>query len=86
MTCTIFCAIKISSDNTFLISLLLCIIVAHNTYIFILGTPKGIDFNEVKDSLCAIKGVRELHNLRIWSLTLEKAAVSVHLAVGKRSY
>ena len=54
--------------------------------ICIIGTPKGINFSDVKESLCAIKGVRELHNLRIWSLTLEKAAIAVHLAVGMKCF
>lgn len=46
------------------------------------GMPQGIDFNEVKRNLCEIEGVRELHNMRIWSLTMNKTAVSVHLALG----
>ncbi|ELT87571.1 hypothetical protein CAPTEDRAFT_142357 [Capitella teleta] len=45
------------------------------------GTPKGIDFQDVRQALCTIPGVRELHNLRIWSLTVSKVALSVHLAV-----
>ncbi|CAD5115078.1 DgyrCDS4093 [Dimorphilus gyrociliatus] len=47
------------------------------------GMPHGIDFNDVKRSLCEIEGVRELHNMRIWSLTMNKTAVSVHLALDK---
>jgi len=46
------------------------------------GTPRGISFNEVKECLCSIDGVRELHNLRLWSLTVSKTAMSVHLALG----
>ncbi|KAL3314295.1 hypothetical protein Ciccas_007090 [Cichlidogyrus casuarinus] len=45
------------------------------------GTPRGLDFNEVKSSLYEIPGVVEVHNLRMWSLTTTKAAVSVHLAL-----
>jgi len=47
------------------------------------GTPKGLDFNEVKRVLFSINGIKEIHNLRIWSLTMDKNAVSVHLAVEK---
>lgn len=46
-----------------------------------LGSPKGINFLDVADSLGNLKGVQRVHNLRIWSLTLDKIALSVHLAV-----
>ena len=42
-----------------------------------------MDFKEVKQSLLSISGVKEIHNLRIWSLTMDKIALSVHLALGK---
>ncbi|KAL7061503.1 hypothetical protein AAHC03_0328 [Spirometra sp. Aus1] len=45
------------------------------------GTPKGINFAEVRQALYDIPGVVEVHNLRLWSLTTTKSAVSVHLAV-----
>ncbi|KAK2166233.1 hypothetical protein LSH36_40g03000 [Paralvinella palmiformis] len=45
------------------------------------GTPRGISFDAVKRSLGSIPGVLELHNLRIWSLTMDRIAVAVHLAL-----
>uniref|UniRef100_A0A0X3PR40 Zinc transporter 2 n=1 Tax=Schistocephalus solidus TaxID=70667 RepID=A0A0X3PR40_SCHSO len=45
------------------------------------GTPKGIHFAEVRQALYDIPGVVEVHNLRLWSLTTTKSAVSVHLAI-----
>lgn len=47
------------------------------------GSPRGIDFLEVADALTNLKGVQRVHNLRIWSLTLNKVALSVHLAIGE---
>ena len=47
------------------------------------GTPRGMSFNAVKVALCEVRGVKELHNLRIWSLTLNRSAIAVHLATGK---
>lgn len=46
------------------------------------GIPKGIDIKEVQRTLLNIDGVRKVHNLRIWSLSLDKAALSTHLAIG----
>ncbi|KAK2703264.1 proton-coupled zinc antiporter SLC30A2-like [Artemia franciscana] len=45
------------------------------------GMPKGIDFNEVMKTFKQIKGVQQVHNLRIWALSLDKCALSAHLAV-----
>lgn len=46
------------------------------------GVPKGLNFAEVRSALQAIPGIVEVHNLRMWSLTMNKTAVSVHLATG----
>ena len=47
------------------------------------GIPNGIDFLEVQKTLFNIPGVVKVHNLRIWSLSLNKIALSAHLAIGK---
>lgn len=47
------------------------------------GIPKGIDIKEVRKTLFNIDGVRKVHNLRIWSLSMDKAALSTHLAIGQ---
>lgn len=47
------------------------------------GIPKGIDMSEVHKTLFNIRGVRKVHNMRIWSLSLDKAALSTHLAIEK---
>ncbi|VDL43218.1 unnamed protein product [Hymenolepis diminuta] len=44
------------------------------------GVPKSLNFAEVRSALKAIPGIVEVHNLRMWSLTMNKTAVSVHLA------
>ncbi|MBN3301933.1 ZNT2 protein, partial [Amia calva] len=45
------------------------------------GTPKGMDFNHVKDTLLSIPGVRALHSLHIWALTINQPVLSVHIAI-----
>jgi len=47
------------------------------------GIPKGIDFQEVQRTLFNIEGVIRVHNLRIWSLSMDKIALATHLAIGK---
>ncbi len=53
--------------------------------LLLVGTPRGIDFNLVTMTLKQIPGVTEIHDLRIWSLTTSKIAMSVHLALGELS-
>lgn len=45
------------------------------------GTPKHIDYEAVKADLVDIDGVKHAHSLQIWSLTLNKTALAVHLAL-----
>uniref|UniRef100_A0A7E4ZW27 ZT_dimer domain-containing protein n=1 Tax=Panagrellus redivivus TaxID=6233 RepID=A0A7E4ZW27_PANRE len=45
------------------------------------GRPSSIDFRTVLDSLEQIEGVRKVHDLRIWALTMDKIAISVHLEI-----
>ncbi|XP_071993192.1 proton-coupled zinc antiporter SLC30A2 isoform X1 [Engystomops pustulosus] len=47
------------------------------------GTPKGVDFNMVKDTLLSIKGVKALHSLHIWALTVSQPVLSVHIAINE---
>lgn len=43
--------------------------------------PKGIDFEDVMNILLKIEGVKRVHNLRIWALSLDKCAMSAHIAI-----
>ncbi|XP_003739244.1 zinc transporter 2 isoform X2 [Galendromus occidentalis] len=45
------------------------------------GKPKGIDFHEVRELLTTISGVKHVHNLRIWALTMEKTVLSTHVGI-----
>lgn len=47
------------------------------------GIPKGVDFVQVTETFLSIEGVVKVHNLRIWALSLDKIALSAHLAIRK---
>ncbi|CAI5455739.1 unnamed protein product [Caenorhabditis angaria] len=49
------------------------------------GRPSNIDFAKVFSSLEDIEGVRKVHDLRIWCLTMDKIALSVHLEIDSNS-
>lgn len=45
------------------------------------GIPRSVRYSEVVETFTAIEGVQKVHNLRIWALSLDKAALSAHIAV-----
>ncbi|XP_014262598.1 zinc transporter 2-like isoform X2 [Cimex lectularius] len=45
------------------------------------GMPRDVDFNDVLNTFLDIEGVVAVHNLRIWALSLDKAALAAHLAI-----
>lgn len=48
------------------------------------GIPKGFEYSQVESTFMQIEGVMKVHNLRIWALSLDKTALSAHLAISKR--
>ena len=50
-------------------------------YIFILmeGSPVAIDIDELEEDLKNIKGVKEIHDLHVWSLSIGKISLSCHI-------
>lgn len=49
---------------------------------FLAGAPRTVNFIDVTQSLLEVEGVKEVHDLRMWSLSMNKIAIAVHLAVG----
>ncbi|CAK8678946.1 unnamed protein product [Clavelina lepadiformis] len=72
---------------TFLFSVLVLITtitILRDTVIVIMeGSPVGIEYAVVKEKLLEMDGVTAVHDLRIWSLTLNQTVMSAHLAIDK---
>ena len=72
---------------TFLFSILVLFttfnIIKDVLNVFMEGMPKGIDFLEVQTILVETPSVVTVHNLRIWALSLDKVAMSAHVAIQK---
>lgn len=45
------------------------------------GVPQDINYKKLRSELETLDHVKMVHNLCVWSLTLNKNAVSVHLAL-----
>lgn len=47
------------------------------------GTPTFLDYTDILNTFMSIEGVVRVHNLRIWGLSINKIALSAHLAISK---
>ncbi|XP_071549529.1 proton-coupled zinc antiporter SLC30A2-like [Panulirus ornatus] len=50
-------------------------------HILMEGTPRNVNYLALLGDLEGLPGVRTVHNLHVWSLTLDKNALSVHLGI-----
>jgi len=70
---------------TFLFSIIVLLttirIIRDATNVLMEGIPDGINFIEVREKLQSLPFVIRVHNLRIWSLSLDKIAISSHLVI-----
>ncbi|HAY3549943.1 cation diffusion facilitator family transporter [Elizabethkingia meningoseptica] len=48
-------------------------------HVLLEGTPKDVDIQELRQSLAQIPGVKDLHDLHVWSLTSGVNAMSAHI-------
>ncbi|XP_030045754.1 proton-coupled zinc antiporter SLC30A8 [Microcaecilia unicolor] len=43
------------------------------------GTPQGINYNVVKQKILEVNGVRSVHSLHLWALTMNQVILSAHV-------
>ncbi|SMO38330.1 cation diffusion facilitator family transporter [Melghirimyces algeriensis] len=56
-------------------------VIRRSIHILMEGTPVAVDLNEVRRVLQAIRGVRNIHDLHIWTITSGLDALSCHLVI-----
>ena len=61
-------------------------LVRDASHVLMEGVPRNIDYNQVRCDLKAIDGVHDIHDLHIWSLTLDRNALTAHLAISKTRF
>jgi cobalt-zinc-cadmium efflux system protein len=58
-------------------------VIRESISILMESTPEGIDPTAVKRTLAGIEGVQEVHDLHIWTASIHRMALSVHLVTEK---
>lgn len=56
-------------------------IISHTVHILMEGTPAGLDCEEVRTTLEGIKGVDNVHDLHIWTITSGMHSLSCHILI-----
>lgn len=56
-------------------------IIRETLNILLEGTPRGVNMERVAAELMKVEGVRDVHDLHIWSLSSESRALSCHIAI-----
>ncbi len=56
-------------------------IVRETLNILLEGTPRGIQLERVEAAMRAIAGVNDVHDLHVWSIGSETAALSCHISI-----
>jgi cobalt-zinc-cadmium efflux system protein len=72
-----------------IISVLIALIILVSAYrvtmeainVLLEATPRGIDLQEVVDAVQKVEGVRDIHDVHIWSITSGLHALSAHLLI-----
>jgi len=50
-------------------------------HVLLEGTPEGVDPDAVKQTLLTVRGVRDVHDLHVWSVTTGVPLLSAHLQI-----
>lgn len=51
-------------------------------HVLLQGVPQGTDLSAIREALCDLDGVVEVHDLHLWSLTGNDGSLSAHLSLG----
>jgi cobalt-zinc-cadmium efflux system protein len=49
------------------------------------AAPRGVDVEQVRDHLCGVAGVVDVHDLHAWTITSGMPALSAHVTVTNES-
>ena len=58
-------------------------LLRESTSILLEQAPRGLDVNEVGESMVGVEGVVEVHDLHVWTITSGFPSLSAHVLVGK---
>jgi cobalt-zinc-cadmium efflux system protein len=61
-------------------------LLAQSTGVLMEGVPAHLDYETVGRALLRVPGVTAVHDLHVWQMTSERAALSAHLLIGEPAH
>jgi cobalt-zinc-cadmium efflux system protein len=61
-------------------------LLAQSTGVLMEGMPSHLDYETVGRALLRVPGVTAVHDLHVWQMTSERAALSAHLLIGEPAH
>ena len=61
-------------------------LLAQSTGVLMEGVPAHLDYETVGRALLRVPGVTAVHDLHVWQMTSERAALSAHLLIGEPTH
>jgi cobalt-zinc-cadmium efflux system protein len=61
-------------------------VIKEAVLILIEAVPSGVNFDDVARAISKVDGVKDLHDLHIWSLSSTEAALSCHVCVEQDNF
>ena len=61
-------------------------VIKEAVLILLEAVPSGVSFDEVARAIVSVKGVRDVHDLHIWSLSSNEVALSCHVCVDQSDF
>ena len=59
-------------------------LLKQSTGVLMEGVPTHLDYNAIGKALARLPGVVGVHDLHVWNMTAERAALSAHIVAGRR--
>ncbi|MDF1646205.1 MAG: cation diffusion facilitator family transporter [Legionellaceae bacterium] len=48
------------------------------------GVPDGIELKQLKNLVCALEGVQDIHELHVWAISSHKISLTAHIVIDKK--
>lgn len=57
------------------------VLLKESINILLEGVPEGIDIKKLKQSVCRIEGILDIHELHVWAITNDKISLTAHIVI-----
>ncbi|MDD5593753.1 MAG: cation diffusion facilitator family transporter [Candidatus Margulisbacteria bacterium] len=56
-------------------------LISESANVLLEATPKGLKLDDVVSAICSVKGIKDIHDLHVWSITSGINTIAAHLVI-----